>query len=193
MINQKGLTLVELIIGVAISAVVGVLLINLVIFSNNIFFNQTVKVNQGMSLNQGGSEITDLIKSSAGISNQYPPTGSAQYTADANSLILKLPSLAANGGIIESSFDYAVIEADTQAPAILRKRVFISGGSSRNEENKVLATSLKDLVLVYLDENNNPITAVQASRITFTISLYDANGELSNSSSLSGTVNLKNL
>lgn len=183
--------MVELLIVTSIIGVVGAILMNIMLFSNDIFVNQTIKVTQGLSLNQASLEITDSIKASAGIPNQYPPTGTAQYTTDANTLIIKIPAFNASGVVIDSVFDYIVIQADQDNPAILRKRIFPDNLSHRKSADKVLSTSLSDFVVNYLDSNDNPITPVQAARVKFAITLYESHGNQDNSSTVEGTVNLK--
>lgn len=190
--NPKGLSLPELIIGIAIAGVAGTLLVSLLISSNNVFFNQSVKVSQGLSLNQARLEITDLIESASGIASQYPPSGTAEFTTNGNTLILKIPAIDQNGNILNSVFDYAVIYKDPANPKILRKQILVDGASLRKSENKVLSTSLSELKFVYYDINNSPVPSAEAVRVNFTINLSENVALSENESSASGTVNLKN-
>lgn len=187
----KGLSLVEVLIAITMAAVAGALLLNILVSSNRIFFNESVQVAQGLSLNQAALEITNLIKSSSGISNQYPPTGASQFTTDANTLVLKIPALNQDESVKDLVFDYAVISKDQSNPKILRKMIFVDNTSFRKSENKVLSTSLKQIKFLYLDVGNSQIAPLEAVRINFTINLSE-NVSLSQSeSSASGTVNLK--
>lgn len=191
--NLKGWSLLEVLISVTIAAVAGGLIINLMVSSNKLFFDQSAQISHGLSLNQAKLEITDLIKSCAGIVTQYPVSGVAQYTTDSNTLVIKLPAISSGGDVIESVYDYAVIEADTAKPTVLRKQIFKSTGSYRNPENKVLSTSLANLYFNYLDINNVPVAVDQAVRVNFIITLSTKSGFAENESSGSGTVNIKNL
>lgn len=191
--NLKGWSLLEVLISVTIAAVAGGLIINLMVSSNKLFFDQSAQISHGLSLNQAKLEITDLIKSCAGIVTQYPPSGMAQYTTDSNTLVIKLPAISSGGDVIESVYDYAVIEADTAKPTVLRKQIFKDTGSYRNPENKVLSTSLANLYFNYLDINNVPVAVDQAVRVNFIITLSTKSGFSENESSGSGTVNIKNL
>lgn len=191
--NLKGWSLLEVLIGVTIAAVAGGLIINLMVSSNSLFFDQSAQISHGLSLNQAKLEITDLIKSSAGIVTQYPESGAAQYTTDTNTLVVKLPAISSGGDVIESVYDYAVIEADTAKPTVLRKQIFKGAGSYRNPENKVLSASLANLSFSYLDINNVPVAVDQAVRVNFVINLSTKSGFSENKSSGSGTVNIKNL
>ncbi len=191
--TAKGLSLLEVLIGMTVAAVAGGLIINLMVSSNRIFINQTNQVSQGLSLNQSAREITNLIKSSSGISSQYPSTGTPQFITDSDTLVLKLPSLSSGGQIIDSVFDYAVISADSSNLAILRKYIFPGPGSVRKSENQVLSTSLNTLNFRYLDKSNNPAGVVETVRVNFSLTLKVSGGLSEKESSASGTVNIKNL
>ena len=191
--SAKGWSLIEVLIAVSVAAVAGGLLINLMVSSNKLFFDQSAQISHGLSLNQTIFEITDLIKSSSGIATQYPAQGSPQYVSDSNTLVIKLPAIDGTGSVIDSVFDYAVIEADAAKPAILRKQIFKDNSSTRNAENKVLSTALSSVAFSYLDVNNGTVTPDQSVRVGFTIYLSTASGFSEQESSASSTVNLKNI
>lgn len=191
--NNKGLSLLEILVGLAIAGLGGALIMGIFISTNNIFVGQTIKVNQGLSLNQASLEISELIKSSAGVASQYPPTGGAQFATGSEVLVVKLPAVSQAGQNIDSVFDYAVITRDQANPKILKKYVYPDITSSRNSENKVLSTSLGILTFNYLDLSGNSTTAGQASRVNFIINLSETGGFKTQESSASSTINLKNL
>lgn len=190
---QKGISLTEVLVSLAALSIAGVLLMNLLVSSNNIFVKETIKVNQGLSLNQATLEITGLIKSSAGVVAQYPISGNALYTTNSQTLVLKIPAITSGDQIIDTVFDYAVIDVDPANSKILRKRIYPSGQSIRKPENKVLTTSLYSISFLFLNESNNPISPPQSQRINYSINLSDPAGLSKNESSASAVVNLKNL
>lgn len=191
MTNFRGLSLIEVLIGVIIFGVGGAILVATMISSNDVFISQTAQVNQGLSINQTASKIEETIKYSAGVNLQYPPTGNAQFVSANNSIVLKIPSVDQNGMILDSVFDYVVWHIDSANPQILRKQVFITSPSARNPENQVLSTSLKELQFRYFDANNNIVAPAQAVRVGFIVNLLEEGS--SNESSVSGTINIKNL
>lgn len=193
MSNSKGWSLLEVLIVVTVAAVAGGLLINLLVSSGKLFVDQSAQISQGLSLNQTQLELTELIKSSAGVAGQYPAQGAPQYTTDQNTLVLKLPGITSSEDVTDVFFDYAVIEADWEKPAILRKQIFKDSQSFRNSENKVLSVNLSSLSFSYLDINNNAVTPDQAFRVSFVINLSTKSGFSEKESSVSGTVNLKNI
>lgn len=188
--GSQGLSLPEILLAISVTAVVGGLLINMMISSNTLFFDQSLRVSQGLSLNQASQEVTMLINSSAGIAGQYPPAGTAQYTTGADTLVLKIPAVNESGSIVDQVFDYGVVSRDPVNPRVLRRQIFVDDQSSRNAENKVLATSLDELTFEYLDAVNTPVSAAEAVRINFTINLLDNTNNSGRESNVSGTANL---
>lgn len=189
----KGWSLLEVLIVVTVAAVAGSLLISLMVSSGKLFVDQSTQISQGLSLNQSQFELTELIKSSSGIVAQYPVSGMSQYTTDSNTLVIRLPAINSNGDVLNSVYDYAVIEADPAKPQILRKQIFKDTQSYRKSENKILSTDLSSLLFSYLDVNNAQITPDQAVRVRYIINLSTQSGLSLKESSASGTVNLKNL
>ena len=191
-ISKKGISLVELLIGITLTAISAILIMGLLTSSNNIFVKQTIQVGQGLSANQASLEVSNLIQSCAGVVSQYPISGNAQYITSANVLVIKIPSTNSSGQVIDSVFDYAVIVKEPASSKILRKRVFPDPLSSRKSENKVLSTSLKSLNFNYVDSNNSPVTPTQAIRVSFIINLSGGTGLSPSESSASGVVNITN-
>lgn len=191
--NDKGWSLIEVLIGITVAAFAGGLLINLMVSSSRLFVDQSAQISQGLSLNQAQLELTELIKSSVGLVSQYPPQGVPQYLTDADTLVIKLPGITLSGDVTNLFYDYAIIEADSGNPAILRKRILKDAQSSRNQENKVLSTNLGSLTFSYLDVNNVQVAPELAVRVGFTINLSTQAGLSVKESSSSSTVNIKNL
>jgi hypothetical protein len=190
--NLKGISLPEILIGVSIAAVAGALIVNLLVSSNVIFFNQGAKIRQGLSLNDAAREITTSIKSSSGVVGQYPPSGTPQFSSGPAALVLKLPSINQSGNVIDQVFDYVVITKDASSPKILRKYIFVDNLSSRNAENKVLATALKESKFEYFNASFTEVAPTEAVRVNFTIDLIESTSVSESESSTTGSVNLKN-
>lgn len=189
--NYKGWSLLEVLVGVVILGIGGTVLVGTMISSNDVFISQNAQVNQGLSINQTAAKIEETIKASAGVSPQFPAIGNAVYTSGNNVLILKIPGINQNGQIIDSVFDYVVWHADSGNSKILRKEIFVTSPSTRNTENQVLSTSLKNLQFRYFDVNNNIVAPAQAVRVGFIVNLLE--GGSSQESSVSGTTNIKNI
>ena len=190
-ISTTGISMIEVLIATTLTALLGFLLTSLLTSTNNIFVNQSAQVEQGLSSNQATLEVSNLIKTSAGVALQYPATGTAQYVSSENVLVLKLPAFSSTGQVLDSVFDYAVIAKDQANSKILRLWVFVDSQSSRKPQNKVLSTSLKSVQFIYLDTTNQQVSPVQAVRINYIINLSQGTNSL-NESILNGTINIKN-
>lgn len=191
--NQNGWSLLELLIVITIAAVAGGLIVNILVSSSGIFFDQSTQISHNLSLNQSELELTQIIKSTPGIVSQYPVSGTPQFTTDGDTLIARLPAINESGNVIDSVYDYVVVEADPEKPEILRKQIFLDELSVRNEEDKVLSTNLSEIEFNYLDVNNNPVTPDQAVRVNFLINLSTNSNYTQKENSGGGTVNIKNL
>lgn len=191
--NNKGFSLIEVLIVLSIAAVAGGLIFDFLASSGKLFIDQSAVINHGLSLNQSQQELSETIKSSSGIAAQYPAQGTAQYESDSNTLVVELPGIDENGDAVNTFNDYAVIEADQSNPKILRKQVFKDDQSYRKNESKVLSINLKNINFSYLDSSNGQTVPEVAVRVGYVISLSSDTGDSDKESSGSGTVNLKNL
>ncbi len=191
--NNRGWSLPEVLIVITISAVAGSLLISILFSSNQLFFDQSTQISHGLSLNQANKEISDLIRSSLSVVSQYPASGSPQYTSDSDTLVLRLPAVDSGSNVIDSVYDYAVIEKDSGNINILRAMVFPDPQSTRRAKNKVLTTSHDHMEFNYLDSSNHAVSPGAAVRVYYIINLSTNSGFSANESSVSATINLKNL
>jgi prepilin-type N-terminal cleavage/methylation domain-containing protein len=185
----KGFTLVEILIGVAAAGVIGSILVAFLTQNSRIYTHQNTKVNQGMELNTAFAEIEETIKSGGSVVSQYPATGQATHTTGLNTLVISVPSINAQGAVLQNSYDYVVLYPDAK---ILRKKVFPDAASSREQVDTVLSTKLSKLEFKYYDSAGQIISPVQSAKIGFIINVSDSIATETESSSASGQVNLRN-
>lgn len=190
--SRKGFTLVEILIGVGAAGVIGAILVGLLAQNSRIFSFQSSKVNQGVELNNSYDEIEQTIKTAGGVVSQYPATGQPTHTTGLNTLVMTIPAITAQGAVIQNTNDYVVFTRDTQNQKILRKLLYPNVVSSRKLVNKVLSTKTSLLEFRYLDSADQSISPVQASKIGFIINVSDMISTESQSSSVSGRINLRN-
>lgn len=184
----KGFTLVEMVIAVAVAAIAGTLLIQLLIQSNGLFYQQTAKVNQGLKLNDTTLQIEADVKSAAAIAASY-----LSFTTSSSTLVLKIPSLDASGNVIDQNYDFLVIYKDSTNPKILRRRIFPSAPPSlRGSLNQVLLTNLSDITFLYYDKNGAIVSPTAAAKINFTLNASTPIGLNNQQASASGEVSLRN-
>ena len=186
-----GFTFVEALIALAISGVLGVILVSIVVQSNGLFLTQTSKTSQGVNINDVNGKIVDAIRQSAYVATGYP-VASPLYSSTSTTLVLAIPSIDINGDVIQSTYDYVVITQDATKENILKKYLFPDQLSSRNNENTVLSTQLSMVKFNYLDSNLATVAPTQAAMINYIINLSSSIGAKPTVSSSSGQVNLRN-
>ena len=191
-ITKNGFTLVEMLIAVSVVGVMGTILVSLLTNNSAIFSDQNTKITQGLELNTAVTHVEEAIKSATGVVSQYPPTGGATYTTGANTIVLSLPAINAQGLVIENTYDYLVIANDPGANKILRKKVYPNALSTRTTEDMVLSTKLSKLEFSYLDSSNSIVSPVQATKVGFIINVTDLVATESKTSSASGQLNIRN-
>lgn len=190
-LRQKGLTLAEVIIVLGISAVVGLLLMNIFVQNNQLLYQQSAKVSQGVSLNDAVNAITNDIKSASAVAAGYP-IGSPTILSSDSGLVLQIPSIDSNNNIINQTYDYTAIFPDAANQQLLREQIYPDPQSSRQALNRVLVSNLSLIKFSYLDSSGQIVTPTAASAINLTINLKQKVGMGNEQSSSSAQVHLRN-
>lgn len=165
---MKGLTLVEVLVGMGIATVVGGLLLVIIVNSTGLFYKQSSTIEQGIGANDALSAVKNSIKEARSIAANYPETQPFTYTTGSTQLVLKLPSLDLSGNIIADSFDYYVFYLDQTK---LRFKVFPNALSQRTSRDQILSTSVESLEFRYYNLVNPPVevTPVSAAKVKITL------------------------
>ena len=190
--NSRGISLVELLIGVSVAGLVGVLLVTLLTQNSRIYTDQNAKITDGITINNSVAKIEETIKSAAAIAAQYQHSGGPLYTTGTNTLVLTQPSINASGVVIENTYDYLVLSADTQNNKVLRLILYPNAQSSREAQNQVLATNLSLLEFSYYNSLGEAVSPILATRIRYVMNVNQTISTQTQTSSTSGTVNLRN-
>lgn len=190
--SQTGFTLTEILIVLASSAIIGTILVTIMVQGSGIFSDQNTQVNQNLSLNNVSSNISQSIQFGSGILGSYT-AGAIQYTTSSNTIIAQIPSLNAQGGLIENKYDTVVITTDPNKTTVLRKYLYPDPQSSRVADNKVLVTNLSQIQFIYLNDNAVEVAPTTATRVDFIVKVAEKSGIGVQESSISGRINLKNI
>ena len=89
---KNGFTLVEVIIAMTITVVVGSLLLSLLVNNTGLFYQQSSRLNQGLGLNDSIAKIRGGMKEADAVASGYP-ISSPTYTSSATALVLRLPAI----------------------------------------------------------------------------------------------------
>lgn len=190
-LNSKGITLTEILVTLAITAVVGTLLVTIFSQNNRLFYNQQTKVSHGISSNEAINQIDDGIRGAVTVESQYPAQN-PNYISGVSTLILKLPSIDTSGNVISTTFDYMIFSIDPSIPTILRQIVYTDPQSARSSANKVISTNLKSLNITYLSDAKAAVSPASASLINYILILSSKQGDQTIESSASGQTRLRN-
>lgn len=191
MSSNRGFSLLEVLIGVTVSGLAGILIMALLVGNNGLFFQQSAKVSQGLTVNDAASQVNELIKSSSFVASTNL-IGSPLYSTSSDTLVLALPAFDSSGNLLNNVYDYGIVTRDSQNLNILRKIIFTNSQSVRKSENRVLATKLAKVTFIYFDDSGNVVSPTAASRVNFIINLDEKAGYSNQQSSASGQINLRN-
>ncbi len=190
-INQKGLTLLEVLVAMGIATIAGTLLMVIMINSAGLFSQQSSKVQQGLSINDALSTIRESIKQASSVADQYT-NGSTTYTTGTNQLVLKVFSVDSSGNIVENTFDYFVFFLDQNS---LRFKVFPDSLlSSRGMADQIFSTMVENLNFQYLNSAIPPIEVIpqNAAKVRISLTLKQKNGLNFETSTATSEANLRN-
>lgn len=169
MSKTRGITLIEVLIGMVLMVIVVLALFSLYNTGQKYFVNQNIKSD---ILNNNRVTLTWLsrdIKEAVQVIPGPIDINGTFYSTSSGSIVLRLPSIDANGIIIDidNEFDYIVYQMDPDnSTQIVRIVDGKDGVSSRVDGNRVLAENVSSLVLVFLDSNGVVVTDYSDTAIT---------------------------
>lgn len=172
--KEKGLTLVEVLIAMSITILVGTLLVTIIVNSAGLFYNQSSKLTQGVNINDVLSDVRSNIKEANSVAASYT-SGSTTYTSGPTQLVLKISSQDSLGNLISDAFDYFVYFLDQKN---LRLKTFPDASSSRKVQDQIFSTNVDSLNFKYLDLANPPneVTPQTAKKVRIFVTLKQKSG-----------------
>ncbi len=189
-VNEKGLTLIEALITLAIGTVVAFALLVIMVNTGGLFYRESSKVTQGLNINDGLSKIETSIKESSGVSTSFTSLGTT-YTSSTTTLVLKVPSQDSTGSIIPNVFDYFIFFQDTNK---LRFKIFPDSQSSIKSMDQIFSTKVSSLLFQYFDSQNPSQEALPQSavKIKVTLQLQQKAGATYETNTATVEANLRN-
>lgn len=174
-IMHNGFTLVEMLIVTAIATVVASLLVVIIANSAGLFYKESAKIGQGVSANDALSKFRQAVKQSSSVASSYPEDSSPIYTTSATQIVLKIPSIDADGGTISNIFDYFVFLKDQDK---LKLKIFPDVQSFRLSHDQILSSKVENLLFEYYDSQTPPqqVQPPSAKRIRMTLTLKQKSG-----------------
>lgn len=187
---MKGLTLVEILITMGISIVVGMLLLIIIVNSAGLFYNQSSKLNLGLNTNDTLSQIRQSVKEASFIQASFT-FGSDTYTSGTTQLVLKVPSIDSLSNIIVNTFDYFIFFQDQKK---LRFKTFPDPASNRKAQDQIFSTHVDSLTFKYFDLANpaNEVVPTAAKKVLVSLALKQKSGISYETSIATSEANLRN-
>ncbi len=172
--RQAGLTLMEVLVAMGISILVGALLVVIIVNSAGLYSKESINLQGGLNSNNALGEIRQTIKQSSAIISSYTD-GAVTFTSGNDRIVLKVSSTDSLGNLISDTFDYFVFFKDAN---ILRLKTFPDTASSRKTQDRIFSTNVDSLKFQYLNSANPPeeVTAATAAKVKVTLSIKQKNG-----------------
>ncbi|MBI4036047.1 prepilin-type N-terminal cleavage/methylation domain-containing protein [Candidatus Daviesbacteria bacterium] len=188
---EKGLTLVEVLIAMGITAIVGVLLLVIIVNSAGLFTNQSSKVQMGLNSNDALVVVRSSIKQAYTVAEQYT-NGSDTYTSGSNQLVLQVPAIDSSNSVITDTYDYYIFYLDSNT---LHFKVFPDSASSRKTADRIFSTSIDNLTFQYFNSAIPPreVIPTAAIRIKMTLVIKQRSGASFETNIATSEANLRNI
>ena len=189
--NSLGLTLLEVLIVMGISGLVGALLLVIILSSAGLFYQQSSKVGQGVTSNDALSEIRSVVKESSAIQSSYTD-GAATYMSSSQQLVLSLGSIDGSGNLIANTYDFFVFFKDSDK---LRFKSFLDPKSfGRKSKDQILSLNVQTVSFQYFNSQNPPqeVSPTSATKIKITLTLRQKSGSSYESSTATSEASLRN-
>lgn len=189
--DEKGLTLVEVLTTLAIATVVVTLLVVIMINTGGLFTKQSSKVEQGLSVNDALGKINLNVRQSSGVAPTY-----STYTSGTQLLVLKIPSIDSSGNVVTNTFDHFIFLLDSSIGSgqVLRFKVFPNSASSRGSVDQILSNNVDLINFEYFDSQNPPQSTQPnlAKKVRITLSLRQKTGAGYEQNIATSEANLRN-
>jgi Tfp pilus assembly protein PilW len=136
------MTLIEMLIVVAISALVMIALMSLYMAGQKYFFNQNSRADTIEESRMPMAWISRDIRDADQVHNGAVTADGATYSTGANCLVLEVPSIDATGLIVTGHTDYIVYAYDQTHRTLRRVVEPDAAHSTRHAANRILAEDL---------------------------------------------------
>lgn len=143
--KPRGMSLIELLIVVAISAIIMIALLSLYIAGQRYFFNEDAKADAIEDSRMPMTWISRDVREAL----QVVATHGA-YTTDANTIVLEVPSIdPGTGSLMTGSQDYIIYRRDPSSPARLERIIDAAEATGRQDDMRVMADAVNAFGLIY--------------------------------------------
>lgn len=183
MSGSRAFSLIEVIIVVAISALVAGALANIFFYYNSSYLYQNASVNVSSSAASFLNEMSELALQAKTISTSRAVSGTT-YTTGSTTVVFELPAMNSSGDVLPNAYDYAILYATSTH---LYRILDVHGSSVRKASTVQYSDVLSNLTLTY--DNATP---ANATSITVDLSTATTSRGKTAATQLKQTVYLRN-
>jgi len=187
-INEKGVTLLEIVIVLGVLGIVSVSLMSIFVNNAGVFYKETSKVSEGLGSNDALVQTRSYIRQAQMVASSFT-NGAVTYTSGSNQLVLALPSYDNAGNVIDKTYDYVVYSTNN---SILTLQIFPSVSSKRKSANQVLAKDINSVLFEYFDSMGQITSPPSAVKVKITLTLKQKAGLSSELNIATTEANLRN-
>lgn len=144
---QKGITIIELLVAMAISGILLIILVNSYLNYTLTLRKESLETTIQNEVNVISQKISQDIEKAVGVEGTVTDKDGKTYTPSENQIVLKTPALNPNfqtrydeGNILY--FDYIVYTLDKDNKKLLENIIVSSQSSRKEEKDKVLSKNL---------------------------------------------------
>jgi len=134
------MTLIEMLIVVALSAIIIIAVLEIYVEGQKYFFNQNSRADTIEEIRSDMARISRDIRDARNILNEATAYDGQKYTTDDDCLVLEVPSIDGTGTTIAGSFDTIVYSYDVGANRLVK--IVTPGGGVRQNRTQVLAIDM---------------------------------------------------
>lgn len=156
--KQRGLTLVEVTVAMAIFVVSSLVIVSLFIYHAKLFQIEervsSLKINKSLftkNFNEAGGAASAVIASWN--------IGGTPYVSSSSTVVFKIPAVDLSGNLLANLFDYVVFYRD--AGNVLMKTE-AAAGSRKKSGQKLLASSAENLIFRYNSASPQDASLIEA-------------------------------
>jgi len=153
--RPRGLTLIEMLIVVALSALILIALMSLYMAGQKYFFNENAKADTIEDSRYPMTWISRDVREALQVVASH-----GAYATTSGSIVLEVPAIdPATGGLLTGSQDYIIYRRDPAYPEKLERIIEASPSSRRQDGTRVLADSVNAFTLAFYTEDGTTVAS----------------------------------
>jgi type II secretory pathway pseudopilin PulG len=159
---MRGFSTIEVVIVVAISAIVLLAVTEIYVTYNNSYIYQNARINDASSAARYLGEFSDLGLQADAVSASRTVSGTT-YTTSSSTVVFELPAINSSGDVIANTYDYAIFYASSTGAY---RTLDSNGSSARVAGTKKFSDVLNNLTFTYDSGTPSSATTVTADITT---------------------------